>query len=307
MTPFPATAVFGATGFVGTRLYGALSRGNPGTIGFARRPVAGLETCDFSGSDPRRLRLEERGISHAIIAVAVPQVAACESDPSGSRSINVDASVELAGYLAGQGVRVIALSSDYVFDGVAGDYDESAPVNPLNEYGRQKAELEQRLLREVGSDLLVIRLSKLFDTVRGSGTLLDEIASLLMAGRPVMAAGDQRFCPTHVGDAVSIIIRLLTMGTTGIIHLCGPEKTSRLAIARSVAAALHADAGLVRPITLHELGESFVRPRDTSMLCPRLSGMLQSRFRTLAECLGDLKASYAIAGRGAGKGLSDAG
>jgi dTDP-4-dehydrorhamnose reductase len=290
----PTTAVFGANGFIGRNIYAGLRRTNPATIGLSRRRGAGLLHLDFTDPDVRQLGLKQRGVTHAVIAAAVSGVAACERQPEQSRCVNVEGTVELARQLTLQGIRVIAFSSDYVFDGACGNYDESSPVNPLNEYGRQKVEMEQRLLHEVGGDLLVIRLSKVFDTAQGSATLLDEMAGKLVQSVPVRAAYDQYFCPTYIDDVVAVTTRLMLTGLTGISHLCAPEKFSRLELARRVAGVFNCDKQLIREISLRQLGEHFARPLDTSMVCGRCAGVLPYDFRTIDDCLEDLREHYAL-------------
>jgi len=198
----------------------------------------------------------------------------------------------LARQLSGGGIRVAALSSDYVFDGVEGDYNEHSAVNPLNEYGRQKAEMEKRLMNACGRDILVIRLSKVFDAIRGSGTLLDEMAYKLLHGIPFKAARDQYFCPTFIDDVVAAVLQLIATDMTGIVHLCSPAKTSRLDLAIKVATAFGCDRDLIQEISLRDLGESFSRPLNTSMVCTRLACTTLHRFRPLNTCIELLKSSY---------------
>jgi dTDP-4-dehydrorhamnose reductase len=290
----PATAVFGANGFIGRSIYAGLRRANPETVGISRCCGADLLHFDFTNPDVRQLALKKRGVTHAVIAAAVSGVAACERQPGLSRSVNVEGTVELARQLTLQGIRVIAFSSDYVFDGASGNYGESSPVNPRNEYGRQKAEMEQRLLHEVGGNILVVRLSKVFDTAKGSGTLLDEIAGNLLRSMPVRAAYDQYFCPTYIEDVVAVTTQLMLTGLTGISHLCAPEKISRLELVRKVAGVFACDKQLIREISLAQLGEHFTRPLDTSMVCGRRAGLLPYDFRTIDDCLEDLRKRYAI-------------
>lgn len=221
------TVVFGATGFIGSHLLAGLRGAGINTVGVARRPLRGMYPLDLAVPETSSLPLMENRVTTAIIAAAVPGVATCERDPAMSRSVNVEGTVMLARQLADSGIRVIALSSDYVFDGRSGNYSESAPVNPLNEYGRQKAEMESRLLETCRGNILILRLSKVFDTVKGSGTLLDEMAAKMLRGTPVPAASDQVFCPTSVHDLVLLLQQLLRSRLTGLLHACAPTRISR--------------------------------------------------------------------------------
>lgn len=288
----PATAVFGADGYIGRNLLRVLRQANPDSVGVGRRSGTGHLFLDLARPDTGPLKLKSRGITHAVIAAGITKVALCEREPERSRTVNVLGSVELARQLRQDGVRVIALSSDYVFDGRTGGYDEHAPVKPLNGYGRQKAEMEEALFRICSGDVLVVRLSKVFDTIRGSGTLLDEMAGKLLGGGIVRAAFDQFFCPTLIDDVVSGVLHLLASERTGVVHLCSPVRVSRLQLAGRLAASLGCDPGLVQRISLRELDEDFARPLDTSMLCTRIAGMPPERFTSVDDCIARMNSNY---------------
>lgn len=288
----PVTVVFGADGFIGARLLAGLQVCNPASFGVGRRPGPGRLILDFAAPDIRPLTLPLRGVTHAVIAAGVSRIAACEREPARTREINVAGTVELARQLVREGIRVVALSSDYVFDGHTGYYDDRSPVNPLNEYGRQKVAMEEGLLATGGGSPLIVRLSKVFDLQRGSGTLLDEMAAKLTRGEPYQAAQDQVFCPTLVDDLVSGLQSLLASARTGIVHFCAPTRISRFRLAANLAAAFGCETQLVQKIALRDLNEPFIRPLDTSMLCSSFTELSLPAFAPLDTCIARLKNTY---------------
>jgi dTDP-4-dehydrorhamnose reductase len=290
----PVTAVFGADGFIGRNILAGLSLVNPCTVGVSHRINDGLAYFALVAPDIRSLGLKNLGVTHAVIAAGVSSVAACELEPARTRVVNVTGTVELARQLREEGVHVIALSSDYVFDGVTGNYDEESLVNPLNSYGRQKVEMERLLLESCGDGVLVVRLSKVFDTIRGSGTLLDEMVAQLLSGCPVLAASDQYFCPTFIDDIVAAIGILLTTDHSGILHCCASTKMNRHDLALMLAHAFGCRDALVKKISLSDLGEPFPRPLDTSMVSVRLADMWPFRFRSLDSCIDELRCCYSL-------------
>lgn len=256
-------AIFGADGYVGRHLAEALE----GPIRFRRSDL------DWSSGAPelRPTGLSSASCVGAILAAGVSRIAACELEPRETRRVNVDATVHLAGELTSRGIHVIAFSSDYVFDGEDAPYSDDAPARPVNEYGAQKAALERRL--EGLADVLVLRLGKVYGDVAGDGTLLDEIRTLLRAGRPVRAAHDQRFNPVSVHDLVEAVLALQRSRATGLVNVCGSEAWTRLDLAREVAMASNAPMDLIQEISLDDLGEPFRRPKDTRMTADRLASL----------------------------------
>jgi len=242
--------------------------------------------------------LRQRGISQAILCGGQTRIAACEDDPAGTRRVNVDGTLRLAEALSRLGLTVVWFSSDYVFDGAAALYSDDAPTSPLNEYGRQKAEVERRLPGVCGGDCLILRLGKVYGTTPGDGSLLAEMAALLCAGREVRAARDQIFCQVHVDDMAAAVLALQgslqDVAARGSLNLCAPGARSRLDIARLVAGTFGAPENLVREISLDDLREGFMRPKRVVLEPRRLREILPGlRFRSLEEAALELAAAHA--------------
>lgn len=261
-------------------------------MGISRHPAAGHLAFSLENPNILPLGLRRRRITHAIIAGGVTDILTCEKEKEATRSVNVTGVLELSRQLHEEGIKIITFSSDYVFDGRKGDYEENSPVHPLNEYGKQKAELEAGMSETFGAQCLLLRLGKIYDLEKGGGTLLDEMCGRLVRGRPVFAAADQVFCPTFVGDVVEVSFSLAAAGASGLINLCSPEKTSRLELARRAAGCFAEDTALAREILLRDLDEPFERPRDTSMATSRLAGYSDHSFMTLEKALCALREKY---------------
>ena len=288
MTGPAKIAVLGASGYVGCRLHRAATTRDPSVVGTSRRED-GLPTLDLRCSvDVRELRLAERGHTHAAITAGVPGIATCERDPGSTRAVNLEATVELAQMLQHEGIVPIVFSSDYVFDGTTGGYADDSPTCPVNEYGRQKAELEAA----VGGSVLVVRLGKVYGARRGDGSLLDEMAALLVGGHPVRAASDQVMTPVLVDDVAAAVLALADSRAGGIVNVCGPELRSRYELAVDLAEALGADPSLVEEISLDDLDEDFTRPKRLDMVAGRLMAETDVRPAPISAAIPLLAAGY---------------
>jgi len=205
--------------------------------------------------------------------------------------VNVEGTLEAARQIARLGMRLVYLSSDYVFSGRDGPYADDARPSPGTEYGRQKAQVE-RELPSLAADHLVMRLSKIFGLERGDGTLLDEMAAALATGEEIAAATDQRFCPTLVTDFVNAFAAFQRSGDRGIVNVCSPESCSRHEIACRLAVAMRVARQRVRRIALHDLPSMRQRPLDTTMTCRRLHAVTEMEFTPLAASLERVAANY---------------
>ncbi|HWR98890.1 MAG TPA: sugar nucleotide-binding protein [Candidatus Methanoperedens sp.] len=287
----PRTAVIGARGFLGARFLAALRTRHPDAAGTTRGGGGGTFPLDLAAPDVRPLGLAASGHRAALICAAVSSLAGCERDPAGTRRVNVDGTLDLARQLDAEGIVPVFLSSDCVFGGDAAPYGDDATPAPLNEYGRQKAEVEARLRETLPARHLTVRLSKAFSLERGSGTLLDDMARRILAGE-FAAADDQRFCPTLAADTVQAVCELLARGARGTVNVCSPEGWSWHELATALAAALGAAPGAVRRMSIDELGGGVRRPHDIRMRPERLVRETGFRFTETAACIRAVAAAW---------------
>ncbi len=136
----------------------------------------------------------------------------------------------------------------------------------------------------------MVRLSKVYDTTPGSGTLLDGMLANLRNNNTERAASDLIFCPTHLDDVVACVIRLMRGSASTVANVAaGP--LSRLDLARMAAQMIGADPGQVEALRMAELNEPFSRPGPVELLpSPKLDGYT---FLNVREALAQLASAHA--------------
>jgi dTDP-4-dehydrorhamnose reductase len=167
-----------------------------------------------------------------------------EREPRACRRANAVGPSVLAAICRKRGIQLVTFSSDLVFDGRADrPYVESDPVEPLNVYGRTKAEMERRVLA-LAPAALVIRTSAFFGP-SDRANFVTRVLETLSAGRPVRAARDAVVSPTYVPDLVDHALDLLIDGAAGVWHVANSGALSWLAFARMAAAAAGFDSDAI--------------------------------------------------------------
>jgi dTDP-4-dehydrorhamnose reductase len=286
------TAVIGASGYIGRHLLRSYRAKYLDCVGTAFSRISpGLTFFDLREPDIKPLALEDTGHEAVIIASANPLIQQCEEHKTATFAVNVEGTLELVRQLGRTSLQVIFLSSDYVFPGNKGPHDDASETNPSTEYGRHKALVEKEI-PALAENHLVVRLSKIFGLEKGDGTLLDEMAGSLSAGRVVMAAADQRFCPTFVGDLVAAIHAIQERGLLGVMNLSSPEIWTRHRMATDLAGAMRVKGGLVKKNSLYDLPSMAGRPLDTSMVCSRLKKEAAISFTPFRECISCVAAQW---------------
>src|SRR6266704_3911088 len=143
--------VTGAGGLIGNYLVQTAPRYAPDSrvIGLTR---AQLDVTDFNAV---REQFHARKPQLIVHCAALSRSPASQENPSLARKLNVEATASLAELAAD--IPFIFFSSDLVFDGRQGNYDESAQPNPLSVYAETKIAAEQVVL--ANPKHTVVRLS----------------------------------------------------------------------------------------------------------------------------------------------------
>ncbi len=176
-----------------------------------------------------------------------------------------------------RGARIVQLSTDAVFSGTKGCYDENDPVDPTTAYGRAQAGVDAALLKHA-PDCLIVRTSFIFGWAgkrfdkRLSPLVRDGMASLSKKWPANIYRG-----PTEVNFLAEGIWRAVERGSTGILNIAGP----RLSIYDFFVKALLELGPYEIPAPYEEMNDSVAR--DTSLHAARMEGELDLKAKEVWE------------------------
>lgn len=212
-------------------------------------------------------------------AAAFTAVDACETQWEESFRANALAPGWLAESCRRAGVKLVHVSTDYVFDGESEKpYAEDAPTGPRTAYGRGKLEGEIRVL-EAAPESLVVRTSWLFGPGRNFVQTILRQASLRRSGEvtgPLRVVDDQVGSPTYADDLAEGILGLLDRGAAGIYHLSNSPNSQPASwwdFAREILdQTQHADLAIERVKTA-DLDTPARRPANSLLDCSRAAAL----------------------------------
>jgi dTDP-4-dehydrorhamnose reductase len=162
--------------------------------------------------------------------------------------------------------KIIHISTDYIFDGKAGNYDESSKPNPLSYYGKSKLASENALISS-GINYTIVRTMIIYGTgknLRPNFALW--LIDMLGKKQPVKIVDDQFGMPTMVDDLAWGLLKIVDMDKSGIYNICGSEYLSRYDFAVKLANVFGFDENLIMPIKTSDLNQAAERPMNSSFI-----------------------------------------
>ncbi len=244
--------VTGAAGMLGQRVVADAQAAGWTVVGLDLR---GSDlSVDLTDAAATSAALAETGADAVIHCAAWVDVDGAEEQEDAALRVNGLASENIARAANEVGARLVAVSTDYVFDGTltGRPYVESDPTAPIGAYGRTKRAGEIAIAEQT-DDYVIARTAWLFgwpgksfpDTMLRAGASRDEVAVVV----------DQVGSPTWTGHLSPALVELAGGTVTGIAHTTGGGQVSW----HGLTVELYRQAGLSTKVNETTAAE-FVRP-----------------------------------------------
>ncbi len=227
-------------------------------------------------------------------AGAMTDVDACERAPEQAWRVNVGGTEQVARACAALGARLVAVSTDYVFDGEAGPYREEDVPNPRGAYARTKRVGEEAALL-LARDRAVARVAVVYSGRPGAKpTFATQIVEKLSRGEPVKAFSDQLVSPTLARNAAEMTLELL-LGTDyqGVLHASGATVLDRVDFARRVARRFGLSGEIV-PVRTADAKLAAPRPLRGGLRVDRAAALLRAKPLPVDEAIERFHAEWAL-------------
>jgi dTDP-4-dehydrorhamnose reductase len=254
--------ITGGSGQVGTALRQLGARFGIEIVAPARAELDLTSSCAIDQA------LDQRDWAAVINCAAYTTVDRAESEPDLAFAVNAIAPELLGKETAARGIRLLHVSTDYVFDGSKpGFYSEDDAVAPLGVYGQSK-EAGEQAIRVSNVDHIILRTAWV---VSAWGNNFVKTMLRLGAERTQLrVVDDQRGCPTSAIDIADALLTIATKGgPAGTYHFVNAGEASWCDLARFVFER----AGLaveVEAITTNQYPTPARRPANSRLSTDKL-------------------------------------
>lgn len=205
-------------------------------------------------------RLQPDVILHTAAMTAVD---ACESDPALAYKVNAVGSAIVARAANQVKARLIAFSTDYVFDGtLPRPYHEWDVPSPRTVYGASKRAGEEAI-QTLCPDHLIVRIAWLYGP--GGPSFLHTMLKLgAQAGEPLKIVNDQVGNPTSTDAVAGLVDRLLDEPVAGVLHGSCEGEASWNDFAQAIFKRRPSRRGVI-PCTTAEFPRPAPRPANSRL------------------------------------------
>lgn len=191
----------------------------------------------------------------------------CESNKREALQLHVNLTLLLS-----QQAPIIYISTDSVFDGSDGLYDEDSPSYPLNYYAQSK--LQGEFAAHCSNSQALVLRTNIYGFKEPPGNSLAEWAlHSFQEGKTISGYSDVFFNPLYVGQLADLVAKCAEHQTTGVLHVGTSECVSKFDFLRMLARTLGYSESLVLESTA-PLDTTLRRPKNTTLGIQRLKEKL---------------------------------
>lgn len=194
-----------------------LITGGTGQLGSELKDVFANEPYDVFFLDRKELPLDQTAIIQNILGTYSPHyiihgaaftaVDSAETEIELADKVNHRATAEIAKYCKQNGTRLIAISTDYVFDGNSTvPLKEDAPVRPINVYGETKLKGEKSI-QAIFPEAIIIRTSWVYSAY--GHNFVKTMIRLMNERDEISVINDQVGSPTYALDLARVILDII--------------------------------------------------------------------------------------------------
>ncbi len=251
------------------------------------------DKLDITNRDQVEEFVRINNIRYIINCAAYTAVDKAETERDKAFEINVTGVANIAEVAKMYDVKVIHISTDYVYDGSAElPYKEDVTPNPLSVYGDTKLKGEQQL-KLILKDSIIIRTSWLYSQF--GSNFVKSMISLMNRLDLLKVVEDEKGSPTYAADLAEMIVHILKFTEenewiSGVYHFANRGEVTRLDFAKEIKRVAGIDNCEIMPIKSAEYGSVVKRPAYSALDSSKISNTFMVEIPrwedSLKRCIG---------------------
>lgn len=253
--------------------------------------IEALDITDAAAVSELITRIKPDVVLHP---AAWTNVDGAEDNVDATTKVNVEGTKNVALAAESVGAKLVAISTDYVFDGTKRDgYTEDDLPNPLGVYGKTKADGE-KAAQDNCRRTFVVRSASLFGPKHGRIEVKNFVKTMqrLAKERPELSVvSDQISSPTFSYDLAEALLKLVATDEYGIWHVVNGGTASWHEFASTILADAIEEGLVVKPIPTSEYPTKATRPQFSVLKTDKFTARFGA-LRSWQSALADYQSSH---------------
>ncbi|MDB5226539.1 MAG: dTDP-4-dehydrorhamnose reductase [Bacteroidota bacterium] len=229
--------IIGASGLVGSNCLKHFTEKGMECVGtyfsYEARKTVFFDTLSLDNED----NFDVTGFKPEVIVHcgALTHVDYCEEHPEESYEKTVTSTKNIIALAKELEAKLVFISTDYIFDGENGPYDEMASTNPLSVYGKHKLEAEQAVMRSDQKNI-VLRITNVYGEEERGKNFVSRIIQQIFDQQKLSLRLplDQYATPINAYDIARCLYLLLNDNKAGIYNIAGTDYMNRVQLALNI-------------------------------------------------------------------------
>ena len=202
-----------------------------------------------------------------IHTAAMTNVDQCETDHEGCDALNVKAVQYIVQTCEKQGIYLVHLSTDFIFNGDKGPLTEEDKPDPISYYGESKLKAEQ-IVQAMKGHWSIVRTVLVFGIVSdmSRSNIVLWVKNNLEQQKNIKVVNDQWRTPTLAEDLAMGCFLAVDKQAQGIYNISGGDLLTPYDIAQHTAKFFNLDASLIEEVDSSTFKQPARRPLKTGFV-----------------------------------------
>lgn len=282
--------IFGGSGFIGVNL-SKIAQVNGWDVHIAsssHKPDINVNwiKVDITNQCQVNKTVEKVKPDAVVNLAAIANIDVAEQNKELAWKINVEGAKYIGKSCAVNRIKYIFLSTDAVFDGEKDMYFEEDVPQPINYYGKTKAEAEKNVLA-ICPSAVVVRISTAIGyNLTGGKSFLGQLIKNLDHGKEILCPNYELRTPIDVVTLSECILELGESEFSGILHIGSTDSVSRYELTKRAALIMGFDDKLVRASISVEIDKQIApRHKNGVISVTKAQSLLKTRLLNVNESI----------------------
>lgn len=220
---------------------------------------------DITDENNVKIMIQKHNPDIIINCAAMTDVDGCEQNPKAAKNIN---GLSIKNILKNFKKHFIHISSDYVFDGENGPYDEEDITNPINIYGQTKL-IGEEITTKYSTNWTILRSNVLFD-LKSKASFVSWVINSLENNKDIFVVNDQINNPISINNFAFIIEKVILGNIKGLFHVGSDTYCSRYEFAKIICKVFKLNTDKIHSVSTEFLNQKAKRPLKSGLKMDKL-------------------------------------